>query len=320
MGTGCRVARRPSRPSSPRPGVSVATLRRSETRLCSIECLAQGCCGALGIAALQDCPGNRNAGHPGSHQFGTVPGFDPALGQYSDPVPYMQKSGINFTMIFDYCHSDNQEELAKRAPVHEVLLDMAVSELPSPAVAQPYRIPNIWQGDPDSEVGKAMIGCDAAGPLALMITKIWMDPHAGEVAVGRIFSGTVEQGDTLWASGAGKPERVQQVSMMVGADRIPVESVVAGNIVAITGIRSAAAGVTITREQDSTPFEEIRHYSEPVVTVAIEPKAMKDLPKFIDALRSLAKADASLEVSTNSETGEALLAGMGELQIGRAHV
>jgi elongation factor 2 len=103
--------------------------------------------------------------------------------------------------------------------------------------------------------------------------------------------------------------------MMVGSDRIQVPEVSAGNIAAITGIRSAAAGVTIAREQDSEPFEAIRHYSEPVVTVAVEPKAMKDLPKFIDALRGLAKADASLEVSTNSETGEALLAGMGELHL-----
>ncbi len=249
-----------------------------------------------------------------SVQDGTV-AFGSAVHNWGITVPYMQKSGINFTMIFDYCHSDNQAELAERAPVHEVLLDMAVSELPSPEISQPYRIPNIWQGDLDSEVGKAMIGCDANGPLAMMITKIWMDPHAGEVAVGRIYSGTIEQGEKVWASGAGKSERVQQVSMMVGSDRISVTNVVAGNIAALTGIRSAAAGVTITRDQDSIPFEEIRHYSEPVVTVAIEPKAMKDLPKFIDALRSLAKADASLEVSTNSETGEALLAGMGELHL-----
>jgi elongation factor 2 len=103
--------------------------------------------------------------------------------------------------------------------------------------------------------------------------------------------------------------------MMVGGDRIQVPGVSAGNIAALTGVRSAAAGVTVTREKDSTPFEAIRHYSEPVVTVAIEPKAMKDLPKFIDALRGLAKADASLEVYTNQETGEALLAGMGELHL-----
>ena len=110
-------------------------------------------------------------------------------------------------------------------------------------------------------------------------------------------------------------ERAQQVAMMVGGDRIQVPEVSSGNIVAITGIRSAAAGVTISREADATPFEAIRHYSEPVVTVAIEPKALKDLPKFVDALRTLAKSDASLQVTTNQETGEALLAGMGELHL-----
>ena len=160
-----------------------------------------------------------------------------------------------------------------------------------------------------------MINCDPEAELAMMITKIWMDPHAGEVAVGRIYSGAISQGESVFAIGAAKAERVQQVSMMVGGDRITVPKVVAGNIAAITGIRSAAAGVTLSRDKDFTPFEAIRHYSEPVVTVAVEPKSMKDLPKFIDALRALAKSDASLQVTTNQETGEALLAGMGELHL-----
>ena len=245
---------------------------------------------------------------------GTV-AFGSAYHNWGITVPYMAKSGISFTDIFEYCHNEQQKELAKKAPVHEVLLDMSVEKLPSPLVAQQYRIPNIWNGDLESEAGTAMLSCDANGPLSLMITKIWMDPHAGEVAVGRIYSGTITQGQTVWALGAAKAERVQQVSMMVGSDRIQVPEVSSGNIVALTGVRSAAAGVTITPEQDATPFEAIRHYSEPVVTVAIEPKSMKDLPKFIGALHSLAKADASLEVSTNQETGEALLAGMGELHL-----
>ena len=249
-----------------------------------------------------------------SVQGGTV-AFGSAYHNWGITLPYMQKSGVNFTQIFEYCHNEQQKELAKKAPVHEVLLDMSVEELPSPVVAQKYRIPNIWQGDLESETGSAMISCDAAGPLSLMITKIWMDPHAGEVAVGRIYSGTISHGETVWALGGAKPERVQQVSMMVGSDRIQVPEVSSGNIVALTGVRSAAAGVTITREEDATPFEAIRHYSEPVVTVAVEPKSMKDLPKFIDGLRRLGKADASLQVSTNQETGEALLAGMGELHL-----
>ena len=142
-----------------------------------------------------------------------------------------------------------------------------------------------------------------------------MDPHAGDVAVGRIYSGAIAQGESVYAIGASKPERVQQVSMMVGGDRITVPKVVAGNIAALTGIRSDAAGVTLSHDKDFTPFEAIRHYSDPVVTVAVEPKSMKDLPKFIDALRALAKSDASLQVTTNQETGEALLAGMGELHL-----
>ena len=245
---------------------------------------------------------------------GTV-AFGSAFHNWGITIPYMKKSGVNFTQIFDYCHNEEQKELAKKAPVHEVLLDMAVHKLPSPIVAQQYRIPNIWQGDLESETGMAMLSCDSKGPLSLMITKIWMDPHAGEVAVGRIYSGTIKHGDTVWALGGAKSERVQQVSMMVGGDRIQVPEVSSGNIVALTGVRSAAAGVTVTRDEDATPFEPIRHYSEPVVTVAVEPKSMKDLPKFIDALRGLAKADASLQVSTNQETGEALLAGMGELHL-----
>ncbi len=245
---------------------------------------------------------------------GTV-AFGSAYHNWGITVPYMQKSGISFKEIFEFCHNEEQRELSKKAPVHEVLLDMAVSQLPSPVVAQPYRIPNIWTGDLDSELGKSMINCDPDGPLSLMITKIWMDPHAGEVAVGRLYSGTINHGETLWAIGGNKAERVQQVSMMVGGDRISIPKIVAGNIAALTGIRSAAAGVTVARDNDITPFEAIRHYSEPVVTVAVEPKSMKDLPKFIDALRSLAKADASLQVTTNNETGEALLAGMGELHL-----
>ncbi len=245
---------------------------------------------------------------------GTV-AFGSAYHNWGITVPYMQKSKISFKDIFEYCHNEDQRALSKKAPVHEVLLDMAVSKLPGPVEAQKYRIPNIWTGDLESDLGQAMMSCDPDAELSMMITKIWMDPHAGEVAVGRIYSGSVNHGESVWAIGAAKAERVQQVSMMVGGDRIPVPSVVAGNIAAVTGIRSAAAGITVARDKDMTPFEAIRHYSEPVVTVAVEPKSMKDLPKFLDALRSLAKADASLQVSTNQETGEALLAGMGELHL-----
>ena len=83
--------------------------------------------------------------------------------------------------------------------------------------------------------------------------------------------------------------RVQQVNLMVGSDRIPVDFVSAGNIVAATGIRDAIAGSTVTGDPEEEPFERIVHVSEPVVTVAVEAKNMKDLPKLIEVLRVVSK-------------------------------
>ena len=95
---------------------------------------------------------------------GTV-AFGSAYHNWGITIPYMQKSGVNFTQIFEYCHNEQQKELAKKAPVHEVLLDMAVTKLPNPIEAQEYRIPNIWTGDMDSKEGKAMQSISTANNL-----------------------------------------------------------------------------------------------------------------------------------------------------------
>jgi len=192
---------------------------------------------------------------------------------------------------------------------------MVIDHLPSPAEAQKYRIPHIWRGDQDSELGKSMINCRENGPLALMITKIILDPHAGEIAIGRMYSGKIERGQEVYVAGMPNKNRVQQVNVMVAIDRIPVEYVSAGNIVAVTGIRDAIAGSTVTGDPDAEPFERIVHVSEPVVTVAVEAKNMKDLPKLIEVLRSISKADPSIQVQINQETGENLVSGMGELHL-----
>ena len=245
---------------------------------------------------------------------GTV-AFGSAFYNWAISAPYMQKSGLSFKDIYDYCNNDDQKSLAKKSPIHEVLLDMVVDHLPSPGVAQKYRIPHIWRGENDSKLGKCMINTDEKGPLALMVTKIMMDPHAGEVAVGRMYSGKIERGQEVYVIGMPKSNRVQQVNLMVGADRIPVEYVSAGNIVAATGIRDAIAGSTVTDDPEAEPFERIVHVSEPVVTVAVEAKNMKDLPKLIEVLRTVNKADPSIQVDINQETGENLISGMGELHL-----
>ena len=241
--------------------------------------------------------------------------FGSAYYNWAISAPYMQKSGLSFKDIYDYCDKNNQKELAKKTPIHEVLLDMVVDHLPPPIEEQKYRIPHIWRGDIDSEIGKSMITTDDDGPLSIMITKIVMDPHAGEVAVGRVYSGKVERGHEVYVIGMPRVNRVQQVNLMVGADRIPVEFVSAGNIVAATGIRDAIAGSTVTDNPDTEPFERIIHISEPVVTVAVEAKNTKDLPKLIEVLRVVSKADPSIQVDINQETGENLMSGMGELHL-----
>lgn len=241
--------------------------------------------------------------------------FGSALYNWAISVPFMERSDITFKDVYDYCANDDQKTLAKVAPIHQVLLDMVIKHMPNPVVAQKTRIPHIWHGDLDSEIGKAMINCKEDGPVALMVTKIVMDPHAGEISVGRLFSGRMNKGQELQVIGMPNPNRVQNVALSVGADRITVEEIDAGNIVAVSGLKDAIAGSTVSSDPNMEAFERIVHYSEPVVTVAIEAKQTKDLPKLVDVLRIISKADPSIQVEINQETGEHLLSGMGELHL-----
>ncbi|MFZ3356700.1 MAG: elongation factor EF-2 [Thermoplasmata archaeon] len=230
-------------------------------------------------------------------------------------VPYMQKTGVKFPDIFDFVSTGRSKEIAQRAKINDVIFDMVVRHLPSPAVAQKYRIPNIWKGEPGSIIGTAMVATDSSGPTAFMVTDITMDPNAGEIATGRLFAGRLVKGMELQVAGTKLKNRVQHVSLFMGPERLMVEEVTAGNIAAVIGLTDAFAGTTMSNVPEMTPFEEIRHVSEPVVTVAIEPKHMGDLPKLIEVMRKVGKEDASLRVEINQETGEHLLSGMGELHL-----
>jgi elongation factor 2 len=245
----------------------------------------------------------------GSVAFGS--GYD----NWAISVPYMLKTGVKFKDIIDYVSTGRTKEIAAKAKINDVVFDMVVKHLPSPAVAQKYRIPNIWRGDIGSEVGKAMVATDAAGPTTFMVTDITMDANAGEIATGRVFSGRLAKGMELQVAGAKNKNRIQHVSLFMGPERLMVEEVTAGNIAAVIGLADAFAGTTMTTSAEMVPFEEIVHVSEPVVTVAIEPKHMGDLPKLIETMRKIGKEDASLRVEINQETGEHLLSGMGELHL-----
>jgi elongation factor 2 len=245
----------------------------------------------------------------GSVAFGS--GYD----NWAISVPYMQKTGVKFPDIIEYVTTGRTKEIAQKAKINDVIFDMVIRHLPNPRQAQKYRIPNIWKGDTSSPVGIAMAATDAAGPTSFMVTDITMDPSAGEIATGRVFSGKIAKGMELSIVGTKIKNRVQHVSLFMGPERLMVDEVQAGNIAAVIGLTDAFAGTTMSTVQDMQPFEEIRHVSEPVVTVAIEPKRMADLPKLIETMRKIAKEDASLRVEINQETGEHLLSGMGELHL-----
>ena len=249
-----------------------------------------------------------------SPENGTV-AFGSAYHNWAISVPYMKKAEISFKDIYDRLHAGEQKKLAKETPLHKVILDMVIHHLPSPTEAQKYRIPHIWKGDLQGEVGQSMMNCDPKAPPTLMVTKIIIDPHAGEIAVGRLFSGTIERGQEIFTIGMPGSNKAQLVSVSVGAERIPVDKVIAGNIVNVQGLKNAIAGSTCSGLPNIDAFEKIVHVSEPVVTVAVEAKHMKDLPKLVEVLRTVAKADPSLKVEINQETGEHLLSGMGELHL-----
>lgn len=242
--------------------------------------------------------------------------FGSAYHNWAINVDIMQKTGINFNDILDYCNEERQKELAEKVPLSDVLLGMVVEHLPSPNVSQPYRVPSIWPGDIESEEGQGMVHTDPDGPLAVMVTDVSIDKHAGEIATGRVYGGTLEKGSEIFFVGSHGKARTQQVGVYFGPERVNTDRVPAGNIVAITGARNAVAGETICdKDRKIEAFEGLEHISEPVVTVAVEAKNTKDLPKLIEVLRQVGKEDPTVKMQINEETGEHLVAGMGELHL-----
>ncbi|MBS3072232.1 elongation factor EF-2 [Candidatus Pacearchaeota archaeon] len=243
--------------------------------------------------------------------------FGSARENWALSLPFMKKKGVSFRDIFklyEMSEEEKKEWTWKNAPLYEVLLDMVVKHLPSPIEAQKYRIPKIWHGDLESEFGKNLINCNPNGDPAFIITRIVIDPRSGkEISAGRLFSGKLEPGMEVYLNNEKKKQRIQQVLVYNGIKPEQVERVSAGNVLAIAGI-VADVGETVTLKSE-TAFEEIKHIFEPVITKAIEPKKIIDLPKLVEVLRKVKKEDPSLKIEINEETGENLISGMGELHL-----
>jgi elongation factor 2 len=248
---------------------------------------------------------------------GTVT-FGSALHRWGFTLEIAKKKGIKFDDVIEAYKDGRWEDLQKTVPLHAAILDMVVKNLPNPVEATKYRIPKIWKGEIDSKIGQAMVNCDPNGPTVICITNTQLDPHAGLVATGRVFSGDIKEGDRVYLVGAKKGYRVQQVSMYMGAFREVVSHLDVGNIAALLGLDLARSGETLVDTsymKSMVPFERITYVSEPVVTIALEPKHPKDLPRLVDVMHHLSIDDPNLVTTINKETGEYLLSGMGELHL-----
>lgn len=254
-----------------------------------------------------------NEGWQLSVQGGTV-AFGSALYNWAVSLPSMQETGISFSQIIEYNNSGDLSVLKEQSPLSDVVLNMVAEHFPSPLDAQPARIDRIWKGDKTTDISNQMKTVDRSGEVVLMVTDISIDPHAGEIATGRLFSGTIERGQELYVSGTAGKNRVQSVGIFMGGDREEVSVVSAGNIAAVTGLKDAIAGSTVTAIE-MMAFESIDHISEPVITQSIEANSMDDLPKLIRVLQQVSKEDPTLKITINESTGEHLISGQGELHL-----
>ena len=248
--------------------------------------------------------------------------FGSALHKWGLNLIHMKLKGVTFKDIIDAYTGEKMDidrkvdALSKKAPLAEPILDMFVEHLPNPIEAQPYRQSQIWPGDPNSEVGKGMAKVDPNGPLLMCISTIEVDSHSGVVAIGRIFSGMVEKGKVVQLITARTKGPIQQVYMSMAADRVIIDKVPAGNIAAISGLPTMHVGETVAEDGVEThAFEGLKYVSDPVVTVAVEPVDVKDLPLFDKVMHKLTTEDPNLHFLINKESGEYLLSGMGELHL-----
>ncbi|MHA2060543.1 MAG: GTP-binding protein, partial [Candidatus Ranarchaeia archaeon] len=235
-----------------------------------------------------------------------------ALHGWGFTLPQLAEAGWTFKDLVSAYEEDRRDELKEKFPVHKCILDMVIHNGPNPVEAQKYRLERIWGGDLESDVGKAMVECKDDGPLVICLSNVTIDPHAGIVSTGRVFSGTAKSGSQVYLILGRAGYRVQQTSMYMGSKREVVDNISAGNIVALLGLANARSGDTVVAEgiQDQVKaFEEIRYVSEPVVTIAIEAKKPGDLPKLIETMQKLGVTDPNLKTTINEETGEYLLSG-----------
>ncbi len=190
----------------------------------------------------------------------------------------------------------------------QTLLDAVVDFLPSP-----LDIPAVEGTNPKTDAVETREATPQA-PFSGLVFKLMADKHLGQLAFVRIYSGTVNSGSYVVNTIKGTKERVGRLMLMHANKREDVESASAGEIVAIGGMKNVTTGDTVSDENKPIVLESME-FPEPVVRVAVEPKTRQDQDKMGIALNRLAQEDPSFRVSTDHETGQTIIAGMGELHL-----
>jgi elongation factor G len=189
----------------------------------------------------------------------------------------------------------------------QALLDAVIEYMPSPIEMPDVKGLN-ESGEPDTRPAS-----DEA-PFSALAFKILNDPFVGNLTFFRVYSGTLNSGDTVYVPSKGKKERIGRLLQMHASDRTEIKEVRAGDIAAAVGLKDVITGDTLCDLEKVITLEKMV-FPEPVISVAIEPKTKADQEKMGLALQRLAKEDPSFRVSTDQESGQTIIAGMGELHL-----
>ncbi|MBD1917315.1 MULTISPECIES: elongation factor G [Cyanophyceae] len=188
----------------------------------------------------------------------------------------------------------------------QLLLDAVVDYLPSP-----LEVPPIQGHLPNGELGERPANDDV--PLAALAFKIMADPY-GRLTFVRVYSGVLKKGSYIYNATKDKKERISRLIVLKADDRIEVDELRAGDLGAAIGLKETFTGDTICDPADPIVLESL-FVPEPVISVAVEPKTKQDMDKLSKALQSLSEEDPTFRVSTNPETNQTVIAGMGELHL-----
>ena len=191
----------------------------------------------------------------------------------------------------------------------QYLVDAVVDYLPSP-----IEIPPQEGHDPDDLEVKIPASPDDNGNFCSLAFKLWSDPFVGKLVFFRVYSGKLTKGDTVYNPRTNKRERISRLIQIQADKRLDIDTCYSGDIAAIVGIKNITTGDTLC-DEDHVILLEPPSFPDPVISMAIEPKTKIDQEKMGNALQRLAEEDPTFRVHTNEDTGQTIIAGMGELHL-----